>query len=154
MAPLQGADSRAILAEAGVDAADIEALIRLAQREVEARMGVTLECEVEVGAGHAVAVVGDADQSAPAAVGRDLDSARAGVECVLDQFLDDACRTLDHLARGDAINDGFGELADRHWGADSKFPRTVAALGRISEAAGRIAPAIPIRNWPFRRASP
>ena len=39
---------------------------------------------------------------------------RAGVERVLDQFLDHARRPLDHLAGGDAVDDGLGELADGH----------------------------------------
>ena len=39
---------------------------------------------------------------------------RAGIERVLDQFLHDARRTLDHLAGGDAVDDGLGELADGH----------------------------------------
>ena len=52
--------------------------------------------------------------AAAAAVGDDLDAARAGVERVLDQLLDDARRPLDHLAGGDAVDDGFGELADGH----------------------------------------
>ena len=39
---------------------------------------------------------------------------RAGVERVLDQFLHHARRALDHLAGGDAVDDGFGQLADGH----------------------------------------
>ena len=39
---------------------------------------------------------------------------RAGVERVLDQLLDDARRPLDHLAGGDAVDGGFGQLADGH----------------------------------------
>jgi len=52
---------------------------------------------------HPVAVVRDPDQF-PAAPGEhDLDAPAAGVEGVLDQFLDDACGPLDHLAGGDAV---------------------------------------------------
>ena len=65
--------------------------------------------------GHAAAVVADPDQPPAAAVGDDLDPRRAGVERVLDQFLDHARRPLDHLAGGDAVDDGFAELADGHW---------------------------------------
>ena len=39
--------------------------------------------------------------------GDDLDLARAGVDGVLDQLLDDARGPLDHLAGGDAV-DGLG----------------------------------------------
>ena len=78
------------------------------------RGGVALDREREIGAGHAGAVVADADQPAPAAVGEDLDARRAGVERVLDELLDHARGALDHLARGDAVDHAFGELADRH----------------------------------------
>ncbi len=51
-----------------------------------------------------------------AAIGDDLDLLRAGIERVLDQFLHHAGRPLHHLAGGNAVDDGFGELADRHGG--------------------------------------
>ena len=70
--------------------------------------------EREVGARHALAVVGDADEAPAAAVGEHVDAACAGVERVLDQLLDHARRTLDHLAGGDAVDDGLGKLADGH----------------------------------------
>jgi hypothetical protein len=75
---------------------------------------VALDGEREIGAGHAGAVVADADQPAAAAVGQNLDARRAGVESVLYEFLHDARRPLDHLARGDAVDDAFGKLADGH----------------------------------------
>ena len=70
--------------------------------------------QLQIGAGHALAVVGYADQPAAAAIGEHVDAVRAGVERVLDQFLDDAGRPLDHLAGGDAVDDRFGQLADGH----------------------------------------
>ena len=75
---------------------------------------MALDGELEVRARHAFAVVGDADQPPPAAVGENVDAAAAGVERVLDQLLDHARRPLDHLAGGDAVDDGFGQLADGH----------------------------------------
>ena len=75
---------------------------------------MALDREREIGAGHPLAVVGDADQPPPAAVGRDLDAGRAGVEGILDQLLHDARRTLHHLAGGDAVDDVLGELTDEH----------------------------------------
>ena len=39
---------------------------------------------------------------------------RAGVERVLDQLLHRARRPLDHLAGGDAVDDGLGKLANGH----------------------------------------
>jgi hypothetical protein len=78
------------------------------------RGGVPLNGEREVVTRHALAVVADADEPAAAAVGEDVDAARAGIECVLDEFLDHARRTLDHLAGGDAVDHCFGELANGH----------------------------------------
>src|SRR5579864_1565028 len=75
---------------------------------------MALDRELEIGAAHALAVVGDANEAAAAAVGEHVDAARPGVERVLDQFLDHARRTLDHLAGGDAVDDGLGQLADGH----------------------------------------
>ena len=70
--------------------------------------------EREVFRGHAAAVVGDADPAPAAAVGEDVDPARAGIDGVLDEFLDHARRTLDHLAGGDAVDDLLWQLADGH----------------------------------------
>ena len=54
----------------------------------------------------------------PARLDRDLDPPRAGVERVLDEFLDRRSRPLDHLARGDAVDEQRIESANRHGGAD------------------------------------
>ena len=75
---------------------------------------MALDGEREILARHAAAVVTDIDEPAPAAVAQDIDPRRAGVERVLDELLDHAGGSLDHLARGDAVDDAFGELADRH----------------------------------------
>ncbi len=74
----------------------------------ELRGGVAVDRQFEIGPRHAVAVVGDADQPAAAAVGEHVDAVRARVQRVLDQFLDHARRALDHLAGGDAVDHGFG----------------------------------------------
>ena len=63
---------------------------------------------------HAAAVVGDADEPPPAAIGDNLDAPRARIERVLDQFLDGAGRPLDHLAGGDAVDGLRGQAADGH----------------------------------------
>ncbi len=78
------------------------------------RGGVAVDAKRQIGARHALAVVGDADQPAAAAVGEHIDAGRAGIERVLDQFLDHARRPLDHFAGSDAIDDRFGQLADGH----------------------------------------
>ena len=80
----------------------------------ELRGGVPLDREREIGARHALAVVGHADEPPAAAVGEHVDAAGAGIERVLDEFLHHARRTLDHLAGGDAVDDRLGKLADRH----------------------------------------
>src|SRR4051812_10606392 len=64
--------------------------------------------------GHAAAVVGDADPTPAAAIGENVDPAGAGVDGVLDEFLDHTRRAFDHLAGGDAVDDLFRELADGH----------------------------------------
>ena len=102
--------------------------------------------ELEIGARHALAVVGDADQPAAAAVGQHVDAGSAGIERVLDQFLDDAGRALDHLAGGDAVDDRFGQLADGHGlvpDSDSlrREGRLIEAQGS-GEAARQALPAI------------
>ena len=77
--------------------------------------------QLELAGRDAGAVVADADQRQPAAGGDDLDPRRTGVERVLDQFLDHARRTLDHLAGGDLVDHRFGKLADRHGGDHTGF---------------------------------
>ena len=66
----------------------------------------------EVGRAHADAVVADADEGEAAGGGDDLDLAGAGVERVLDELLDHARGTLDHLAGGDAVDGLRAQLAD------------------------------------------
>ena len=91
----------------------------MARRSSSGELGgrVALDREHQVVAGHAAAVVGDADEPPAAAVGDDLDARRAGVERVLDQLLDDARRPLDHLAGGDAVDDGGGRAGGPAWAA-------------------------------------
>ena len=95
----------------GVDAQQVD-VARVVRFELGRR--VPLDREGQLVRGHAVAVVGDQDAGEAAAVSLDLDPGRAGVQRILDQFLDGAGRPLDHLASGDAI-DGFGrETTDGH----------------------------------------
>jgi hypothetical protein len=78
---------------------------------------VALDRETEVFGRHPGPVVDDADQAAPARLDRHVDGARAGVDGVLDQFLDGGRRPLDHLARGDAVDENGIEAADGGHGA-------------------------------------
>jgi hypothetical protein len=53
-------------------------------------------------------VIGDADEIHAAAGRGNGDAARAGIDGVLDQFLDDAGGALDHFASGNAVDQVFG----------------------------------------------
>jgi hypothetical protein len=112
---------------------------------VELGGGVALDREIEIGTSHPVAVVGDADEPASAAVGCDIDPAGAGVERVLDQFFDHAGRPLDHFAGGDAVDGGLGKLADGHLRPDSDEPR----IYRRNMASARAAAEMPPLFRPF-----
>ena len=63
---------------------------------------------------HAGPVIGDANEPQAPARGRDLDPARAGIERILDQFLDDARGPLDDLTRGDAVDEVWRQLTNGH----------------------------------------
>src|SRR3569833_1485857 len=75
---------------------------------------MALDRECEIGRGHAAAIIRYGDLSPAAAIGEDVDPAGAGIDRVLDQFLDHARGTFDHLAGGDAVDDLFGKLAVGH----------------------------------------
>ncbi len=112
----------------------------------------------------AAAVVAHAAQAHAAFFDFDLDATRTGIDAVLDQLLQHGCGSLDDLARGDLMDELFGQDADRHrrgaeakaarriserWSARGLLPRDgsagLAALGarddrriaRLSRAAGR-----------------
>jgi hypothetical protein len=59
-----------------------------------------------------VAVVGDADKAAAAGLDIDANLGGAGVERVLEQFLDDGRRAFDYLAGGDFVGDVVGKNPD------------------------------------------
>ena len=73
-----------------------------------------LDRQGDVLGAHPGAVIGDPDQAAPAGLDRDIDARRAGIESVLDEFLDGGGRPLDHLAGGDAIDENGIEAANCH----------------------------------------
>ena len=70
-----------------------------------------LDRERELLARHADAVIDHREEAAPAFLQDDGDAMGAGVDRVLDQLLDRAGRTLDHLARGDAVDQVGGQTA-------------------------------------------
>src|SRR5262245_34790752 len=61
---------------------------------------------------HPLAVVFDPDLLLPAELDMNPDPSRASVDRVLDQFLDDRRRPLDHLASGDLIRQVGWKLGD------------------------------------------
>jgi len=67
--------------------------------------------EGELGGGGAGAVVADADEFDAALFEFHDDAVRAGVDGVLDEFLDDAGGAFHHLAGGDTIDEMFGKAA-------------------------------------------
>ena len=58
------------------------------------------------------AVVGDPDQVGPARFDLDIDPLGERIDTVLHQLFDDAGGPLDHLARGDLVEDGRGKLTN------------------------------------------
>ena len=77
----------------------------------------------EIVAVHAASIVGDADQAQAAAIRHHVDAGSTGVDGVLDQLLDDARRALDHLARGDAVDEVRRQLAYGHPRPSRRFTR-------------------------------
>ena len=73
---------------------------------------VPLEREQGIVAVHAAAVVADLDQAAAAAAQLDSDLGSPCVKGVLDQFLADRSRPLDHFAGGDLVRDLVCQYAD------------------------------------------
>ena len=103
--------------------------------------GVPLHGKRQGLAPHAAAVVGHGD-IAPAAVAHDrIDPARTGVDRVLDQFLDDGRRALDHLARGNPVNNIW-------WKETNHSPNNVIQLSPDFERKSRtIAFAASTAGW-------
>ena len=73
---------------------------------------MALEGQQGVVAVHALAVVGDADQLAPARLDLDADALGSGVQRVLQQLLHHRSRPVHHLAGGDLVGDLVGKYAD------------------------------------------
>ena len=75
------------------------------------RRGVALKGQGHVGGRHPGAVIGHIDQIDAAICQPDTDPRRAGVDRVLDKFLQRAGRSFDHFARGDPIDQMFRQAA-------------------------------------------
>ncbi len=74
--------------------------------------GVAFEGQQGIVAVHALAVVGDADEAAAAGLDFDANAVGAGVQGILQQFLDHGGRAIDNLAGGDLVGNLVGENAD------------------------------------------
>ncbi len=98
------------------------------------------------------AVVAHADQADPAVLDVDRELLRAGIEGVLDEFLDDGSRTLDDLARSDLVDERAFEDADGHGGAaGASLPAQMPVTGisrMVPEATVSVA-----RRFFWRRSS-
>ena len=70
-----------------------------------------LQRQRHIGSTHAAPVVDDLDSSYAPSGQADVDPLRAGIQCVLDQFLERARRPFHNLACGDAVNQVFGQAA-------------------------------------------
>ena len=97
---------------------------------------------------NAGAVVADAAQRGAAALDLDLDRARAGVEAVLDEFLDHGRRALDDFAGGDLVDQLFGKDPDGHVGRTATRGRCARITNRGQRSAS-VCVAVP----PPRRAA-
>src|SRR5580704_3905068 len=81
---------------------------------------MTFKGQQSIVAHHAAAVVGDANQLAPATLDRDHNAACARVQRVLEQLLDYRCGAVDDLAGGNLV----GHLVSQYVDAahDGNFP--------------------------------
>jgi hypothetical protein len=82
----------------------------------------------------AAAVVADADQAHAAVFQIDVDPPGAGIDGVLDQFLHHRRRAFDDFAGSDLVDEGVGQLADRHVVA---VAACAACMGRTTMIARR-----------------
>ena len=73
---------------------------------------MAFEAKQRVVAAHAGAVIGHADEAAPAGLDFHRDARRPGVERIFNQFLHDTGRPLNHLAGGDLVGDLLGKQPD------------------------------------------
>ncbi len=78
------------------------------------RGAVPLDRQDQLFRGHAGAIVDDRDQGLAAFLQGDVDAPGAGVDRVLDQFLDRRSRPLDDFAGGDAVDEDRRQKTDRH----------------------------------------
>ena len=76
------------------------------------RGGMALDRQAKVVRLHAAAIVFDQDEIGATVRSGNIDTARAGIERVLDQFLHRRGGTLDHFARSDAVDGALRKPPD------------------------------------------
>ena len=104
----------------------------------EFRGCMALDCESKLVLFHPLAVVADADEAPPAVTEGDINLSRAGIDRVLNQFLDDARGALDHLASGDAVGNALRKSANPH--GQVYRARCQSAISPISSTNARTVP--------------
>src|SRR5579885_3110562 len=85
--------------------------LEVLQRSDLAR-GMSADGNRQLGTEQAAAVIADTDVTDAAAPDIDLDAARAGIQAILHQLLDDRSRTLDDLAGRDLVDQLIRKNAD------------------------------------------
>ena len=113
--------------------AEAEHLLEVLER-ADLAGGVARDGQRQVVGRDALAVVADADEAHAAVLEIDLDAAGAGVEAVLDQFLDHGRRPFHDLAGRDLVGERVAELLDApHAGSTAMSGR---ARKRMIRSAG------------------
>ena len=126
--PPDGADGRQRLA-AKAQGFDTQQIVRW-----QLGCGVAFDGQRQFVRGHALAVVGNGNERLTAVPDHHVDTPRPGVDGVFHQFLDHRGRALDHLAGGDAVDDGFRQAADGHDCFPSCALRARAISPRVEES--------------------
>ena len=109
--PADGGDRRQGLAAKAVAAQGLQI-----PHPADLRGGVALDAQQRVLPPHAHAVVGHLDQGGSAVPQGHIDARRPGIERVLHQLLDHRRGALDHLPRGDLVDDVLLEDPDPRLG--------------------------------------
>ena len=88
------------------------------------RGGMALNGQDQVILSHAMAIVRDGNERAPALANGDIDLRAARINCIFDQLLDGGCGTFDDLARSDLINERWVKKTNCHEGSSSHYPNS------------------------------
>ena len=70
--------------------------------------GMTLKRKARISFGHSLSVVDDLNRGASGINDDDVDGIGLSIHSILDQFLNDTGRTLNHLTCGNLVGDAIG----------------------------------------------